>query len=424
MDTLSRHLICDCYDCDTIILSDPSKVERLFRKAAAKAGATVVDFIFHLFRPQGLTAIAILQESHLSILAWPECGFAAIDFFTCGDCRPEEGLTVLREGLRVGRMQTVRLARGRSLEKQSVCTIDHVGDWLPGSERDLQSERWFDEEQHGMRFGVKVREHLYSSRSQFQQIDLFDTESMGRALVLDGLFQLTERDEHIYHEMLVHPAMVTAASIKRVLIIGGGDGGTAREVLRYPEVEKVTMVEIDREVVNVCKKFLPALGHWDDPRLEVLIEDGVRYVEHADDAAFDVMLVDCSDPVGPSTGLFSEEFLRQAVRVLSSEGVFVTQSESAFRHEQSFLEVQRRLRSVFPIVEPFFQAVPCYGVGLWSFSFASKSIRTDMVRPDRLETIELVTRHYSRRVHHAARTSDMRLEQVLDSLAKSIPRLG
>jgi spermidine synthase len=413
MDTLSTHVICDCYDCDPVILNDPLRIEPLMRSAALKAGATVVDFLFHSFRPQGLAAVALLQESHLSIHSWPECGFAAIDFFTCGDCRPEKGLAVLRDGLRAGRMEMVNICRGRSPEKQSIQLVDHTHDWAATNESKSIAGHWFDEEQLGMRFGVKVTEHLYSSQSPFQRIDVFDSESMGRVLALDGLFQLTERDECIYHEMLVHPAMVTAPSIKRVLIIGGGDGGTAREVLRYSEVERLTMVEIDAEVVNVCKKFLPAVGAWSDPRLELLIEDGVRYVEQAGDGSFDVVLIDCSDPIGPSTGLFSEGFLRHAARVLSADGVFVTQSESVFRHQQSFLEIQHRLGSVFPIVEPYFQPVPCYGVGLWSFSFASKSVRFETTRLDRLQEIERVTRHYNRHIHQAAPVVNKHLERLL-----------
>ena len=166
---------------------------------------------------------------------------------------------------------------------------------------------WFTEDYRGeYRTSIRVDRTLHRSESAFQTIDVFEAPYFGKVLALGGFFQTSTADEHHYHEMIVHPAMVIAPRIRRVLVIGGGDGGTAREVLRYPGVERCVMVEIDRAVVDACRAHMPELsaGAFDDPRLELRFEDGVRYVAEADVAPFDVLILDGSDPLGPSEGLF------------------------------------------------------------------------------------------------------------------------
>ncbi|MEO1270619.1 MAG: polyamine aminopropyltransferase, partial [Myxococcota bacterium] len=189
---------------------------------------------------------------------------------------------------------------------------------------------WYDEVfQDKFRVGLKLKQTLFTGQSDYQKVEVVDTELLGKALLIDGLWMTCEGEDAPYHELIVHPAMTTAPSIERVLIIGGGDGGTAREVLRHPEVQHVDMVEIDAMVIEACKEFLPEVGTaWDDPRLHVTVGDGIAYVKDADVAPYDVILVDGSDPVGPAKGLFDEGFYRGCSRLLKDEGVFVTQSES------------------------------------------------------------------------------------------------
>ena len=179
----------------------------------------------------------------------------------------------------------------------------------------MADEWYYEQFENHTRLGMQVRRHLVSERSDFQKIELFEAERYGRVLALDGVYQTSELEEYFYHEMLVHPAMTSAPRIRRALVIGGGDGGTVREVLKHPEVEECVMVEIDARVVEACKAHLPAIGTaWDDPRLELRIGDGIAFVKEADTEPFDVIFLDGSDPIGPSTGLYDEAFYRGCAR--------------------------------------------------------------------------------------------------------------
>jgi spermidine synthase len=277
---------------------------------------------------------------------------------------------------------------------------------------------WYDEIFNDrLRFGLKVRRFLYSGRSALQKIDVFETDQFGRALALDGIYMTSEGDEYFYHEMLVHPAMATAPAIQRVLVIGGGDGGTVREVLRYPEVEKVVMVEIDPMVVEVCRKYLGSIGTaWDDPRLELIFEDGVSFAWEADVGPFDVILLDGSDPAGPAEGLFSEEFYRGCKRLLAPNGVFALQSESPVLFREAFITIVQLLRGIFPIAQPYFGTVPLYGAGLWSWTHASHTVDPLAVIDDRVNRIESSTRYYNRAIHQAAFALPNEIKKTLEEL--------
>jgi spermidine synthase len=264
--------------------------------------------------------------------------------------------------------------------------------------------RWYDEIfQDRIRFGLKVREHLYSALSPFQKIEVIDTEPFGRTLVLDGVFMTSEADEFYYHEMLVHPALTTTPRIARVLVIGGGDGGTVREVCRHPEVERIVMVEIDRMVVEACREHLPAIGTaWDDPRLEILFEDGVRYVRETDVEPFDVILIDGNDPAGPAEGLFDEAFYRGCERLLAPDGVLALQSESPVLFGDVFAQIISVTRRVFGRAHPYLGSVPLYSAGMWTWTYATRSIDPMDLVDERIERIENETRYYNREIHHAA----------------------
>jgi len=263
---------------------------------------------------------------------------------------------------------------------------------------------WYDEVfSDRLRFGLKVKRFLYSGRSPFQKIEVFDTYQFGRALALDSIYMTSEGEEYFYHEMLVHPALTTAPQIKRVLVIGGGDGGTVREVLRYKEVEKVVMVEIDPMVVEVCRKYLASIGTaWDDPRLELKFEDGVAFAQEANVDPFDVILLDGSDPVGPAEGLFSEAFYRACHRLLTPNGVFALQSESPVLFRDVFVSIIKTLRDIFPLVRPYFGTVPIYSAGMWSWTFASQCVDPLEIIDERVKMIESSTRYYNHAIHKAA----------------------
>jgi len=263
---------------------------------------------------------------------------------------------------------------------------------------------WFDEVfRDRVRFGVRIERFVHSERSDHQRIDVFDTRQFGRVLALDGILQASEADERTYHEMLVHPAMVTAASISRVLVIGGGDGGSVREILRHPEVEHVVMVEIDRRVVEVCREHLPSIGTaWNDSRLDLRFGDGVAFVQEANEARFDVVILDGSDPVGPSGGLFDRDFYRGVKRCLRPGGTLALQSEPPEFYRDAFLNIQTALGKIFVHAAPYFGPVPLYAAGSMSWTLAGDDLDPGAVQRDRLAYLEGVCRYYTEEIHHAA----------------------
>lgn len=269
----------------------------------------------------------------------------------------------------------------------------------------MNDRDWYTEDFRGvLRFGLAVRERLWSGRSAFQEIEVLDTDAFGRVLVLDGIFQTSERDEHVYHEMLVHPALCTAPDVRRVLVIGGGDGGTVREVLRHPGVERVVQVEIDADVVEVSKRFLPSIGGtaWDDSRLDLRIGDGVAFVRDGDSPPFDVIVLDGSDPIGPSSGLFDHAFYRDCARALTPNGVFVAQTESPFLHRELYGEIVGALRSAFGHAASCFAPVPLYSAGPWSFTLASGEPVPGPIVAARADAVAPACRYWNPRLHDAA----------------------
>lgn len=244
---------------------------------------------------------------------------------------------------------------------------------------------------------LKVNRTLYTGKSRYQEIAVLDTVLYGKMLLLDGIAQTSENDEFMYHEMLVHPAMLTHPHPRNVLIIGGGDGGAAREVLRHP-VDTLTMVEIDAEVVEVCRTHLPDLGNWSDDRLNVLIEDGVAYLESSE-AMYDCIILDSTDPLpsGTAEPLFTADFYQQAFDHLSPEGVIVSQIEPPFFEPERIQKLWKNL-SMYPIVKLFWGMVPVYPGGVWTYIVASK--KNDPARVNR--SLSFTTGYYSPSVHQGA----------------------
>ncbi len=245
---------------------------------------------------------------------------------------------------------------------------------------------------------------LYAHHSPWQHIQVAQSTLFGRMLVLDDAVQTTERDEYTYHEMLTHFPLLTHPRPTRVLIIGGGDGGTLEETLKHP-VQHATMVEIDQEVVDVSRKFLPAISGeaFADPRTRLLIEDGIAFVRTTSDR-FDVVLVDSTDPKGPGVALFSAEFFAACARVLHDDGLLVTQSGSLFYQRDLAELVRGHLSTIFPIVCTYWSAVPAYPGGLWSFTCGSKRYDPRTVRPEDVtrRVAPLTTRYYSPTIHQMA----------------------
>lgn len=232
---------------------------------------------------------------------------------------------------------------------------------------------WIEENHRGMMaFRVRVTKTLFSQQTDFQSVDVVETPYYGRMLLNDGLVMVTERDEFIYHDMITHPALFVHPLPKRVLVIGGGDGGTAREVLRHKSVEKCVMVEIDGAVVEACQKFIPqTASQLTHPKLELRIEDAVKYVAETREK-FDVILIDSTDPIGPATPLFGPEFYGNVNRCLNADGIVVSQGESPFYDAPTQQALLKVIGEKFPILRMYNFNNMTYPGGYWSFSFASK----------------------------------------------------
>lgn len=236
-------------------------------------------------------------------------------------------------------------------------------------------EYWFSEEQTpNVKLSIRVDRQLYSGKSEFQRIDVFDSPEFGRFLTLDGYMMLTEKDEFIYHEMITHVPMAVHPAVKNVLVIGAGDGGVIRELTRYPEIEHIDLVEIDELVVEVCKKYLPKTScRLDDPRLSIHYEDGVRFVRSCEEQ-YDLIIVDSTDPFGPGEGLFTREFYGSCFKALCKDGIMVNQHESPFYQADAVAcqRAHKRIVESFPISRVYQAHIPTYPSGHWLFGFASK----------------------------------------------------
>lgn len=231
-------------------------------------------------------------------------------------------------------------------------------------------EFWYAEmHTPNVKLSFRIKEEIAHVKSKYQDIHIMDTYEFGKLLVIDGTVQLTERDEFIYHEMIVHPPMLTHPNPKRVLIIGGGDGGAAREALKH-NPERIDVVEIDEEVINLSRKYLPQISSgYKDPRVHIHILNGIEFIKKAEN--YDVIIIDSTDPVGPAKGLFEEDFYMNLKKSLSSNGVISQQCGSPFYHPEEVCGVYKILNKMFNYVKIYLAYIPTYPSGMWSFIMAS-----------------------------------------------------
>jgi len=277
-------------------------------------------------------------------------------------------------------------------------------------------ELWFKEvENKDLHIGFRVSRVLHRERSKYQDIAILDTPVFGRMLVLDGVVQTTVADEFFYHEMIAHVPLFAHPNPRRVLVIGGGDGGTVREVLKHDTVEHVDLVEIDERVIELCRQYLPELSHaLDDPRVTIHVADGIEYVKTVRDQ-YDVVIVDSSDPLGPAVGLFREEFYRDVAAALRDGGLMVAQTESPWLTPQVVRDVVHAVSRGFNApAYLFLTTVPIYSLGAWSFTVGTKGTdpRRPRLGPDELPPFE--TKYYTPEVHAAAFALPRFVRRLLD----------
>lgn len=279
-------------------------------------------------------------------------------------------------------------------------------DNTPGNAAPAGSGRWFTEiaDEAAMALSLQIRSKLHEETSPYQSIEVYETEGFGHLMVIDGYVMLSERDNFVYHEMLVHPVLFSHPHPRRVLIIGGGDCGTLREVLKHPGVEQVTQVDIDERVTRVAEQFFPELCESnDDPRADLQFADGVAWVAEAAEASVDVIIVDSTDPVGPGEGLFNESFYRECRRVLGEQGLLVQQSESPLIHLDLIQAMRRAMRDAgFGSCHSLQFPQPVYPSGWWSATLAATGSELPAFREDDARQREFGTRYWTPEVHRGA----------------------
>lgn len=258
----------------------------------------------------------------------------------------------------------------------------------------------------------KIKETLVTRKTEFQDLAIVDTYAFGRMLVLDGIVQTTIRDEYVYHEMISHIPLFTHPNPKKVLVVGGGDGGAIREILKHPSVEKAVLCEIDDAVVEECKKFLPEIScDLDNPRCEIFIGDGIKYVhEHKNE--FDVIIVDSTDPFGAAEGLFGGSFYKEISECLTEDGIFIAQTETPFYLPEVVKRVVTDAKAVFPITKLFMAGIPTYPSGFWSFTVGSK--KYDPENAELTRDLDFVTKYYTKKLHKSCFT----LPKFVEDLTK------
>jgi spermidine synthase len=276
---------------------------------------------------------------------------------------------------------------------------------------------WYTEEwaEQGAAISLKIRDKVHDEQSPYQRIEIYETETFGTLMTLDGLVMVTDRDNFIYHEMMSHPALFTHPHPKRVLIIGGGDCGTLREVLKHPTVEIAEQVELDERVTRVAEQFFPDLcASNNDPRARLHFTDGIEWVARAAPDSYDVIIIDSTDPVGPAAGLFSETFYRNCLRALAKNGIVVGQTESPLFHPQLIRAVHGALRAAgFRDVLTVNFPQCTYPSGWWSATLAGKDRALAPFRENDAAGKNFPTRYYNRAVHTAARAAPQFLEELL-----------
>ncbi len=279
---------------------------------------------------------------------------------------------------------------------------------------------WYsDNHTDNVNFSLRINRQLFSAESEFQRIDILESVDMGKVLVSDGDLVFTEKDEFIYHEMITHVAMAVHPKVKRVLVIGGGDGGVVRELIKYNSVEKIDVVEPDKLLVEVCSEYFPEIaGSLKDKRVTIYYEDGLRFIRSKTDD-YDIIIIDSPNPFGPGEGLFTKEFYGNCYNALHEDGIMINQNECPFYEEEAY-QCQRmhsKIVKTFPICKVYQAHIPSYPSGYWLFGFASKQYHPTKD----LNKIEwymkgIGTKYYQPRIHEGVFALPIYVEELLKNV--------
>lgn len=360
------HLTADLYDCtcDPRLLSDDTALSALCRTLTSSTGLTLVDEKWHTFPASqgqhgGVTGMLLLAESHLAVHTWPEKQGVTLDVYVCNFTadnseKADRLMHALIVAFAPGRAQSNRLHRGEEEE-----LVDRG---------ELLLEPLNESSSYGFRFARR----LLSKKTAYQHLELLESPSLGRTLRLDGRFMTAEAEEFFYHEAIVHPAAIAHPGPRTVLVIGGGDGGAVEELLKHVTVEEVTLVELDAEVIEVARTYLRSIhrGALDDPRVKLHIENGVDFVQRAEQR-FDLVLLDLTDPETPAGPLYTPDFFRCCQRLLTSTGGIVLHLGAPFFEPERVRQIAAALSSVFSRVRAYGLHIPLYGA-YWALAVASE----------------------------------------------------
>lgn len=284
----------------------------------------------------------------------------------------------------------------------------------------LPADSWFTEasEETGIAFSLHIKSHLHHEVTPFQTIDVYDTTTFGHLMTIDGLTMVSERDNFIYHEMMTHPALFAHPKPASVAIIGGGDCGTLREVLKHADVCRAVQIEIDERVTRVAEQFFPELcSSNDDPRCQLLFDDGIAWVKNQPDESLDILIIDSTDPIGPAEGLFSKPFYQQACRALKPNGILVQQSESPLLHDTLIQSMHTAMREAgFTDTATLTFPLCSYPSGWWSTTLASRATLKQRPREDKIVGEPLTMRYYNEHIHRASFALPQYLQTLLNQV--------
>lgn len=373
------HLTSDLWacNCDPGLLIDATQLHGVARDAVARAGLSQVANKFFSFpstsgEPGGVTGTVLLAESHLALHTWPESRSVTLDVYVCNYTEDNTGkaerlMQELVEQFRPMRETRNRLVRGE----------------VPGAGEQWQ-ELIEDLSEHAT-FSFAASRRLLTERSAFQTIDVFETPQFGKLLRIDGANMTSERDEFFYHEALVHPVATAHAAPRSALIIGGGDGGAAEEILKHASIERLLLVELDEAVSRISRAHLGQIhrGAFSDQRLELVHADGESYLQNSTEQ-FDLILLDLTDPDTPARRLYSHDFFASVRRRLMAGGAMSLHIGSPVFHPERFARLVRDLSSVFATVRPYSLYVPLYGTQ-WGMAIASDTLDPLVLSPDLAE---------------------------------------
>lgn len=375
MNVLGLHYLLELKDCEPQILDDLEEVKQILLEAARRSQATIIDYSFRKFSPQGISGIIIIAESHFSIHTWPEYAYAAIDIFTCGEVmNPLTAVGFIIEKFKSKNPSFLKMKRGlMSIPFES---LSHKITETPVAEDDKEiCERFFiDFITPSSAHLIKAKKLLFSAKTKYQEIEIFDTVAFGKCLLLDGRMQSAELDEFIYHEALVHPAMITHSKPHSVLIIGGGEGATLRETLKYKSVKRCLMLDIDQQVVEASRIFLPGWnnGAFEDERTEIVYVDARKYLEEHSEK-FDVILIDITEPIEntPAYYLVTKEMYQLIKEHLNEGGIMAQQAGSTSVSElHIFASLYKTISSIFSNVRTLSLQIPSFSLP-WGIILAS-----------------------------------------------------